>query len=1508
MKSLLASVFCFAFAGTLAFAPRPSAATHQAPLPIDDPAPVVEWPRVTDVVWEEHGDGASGRWLPLTTSAVEVIEGEPPRMMFARDSKLREIGPVAVLDEPAERALGVRWDYQRPALAAIAELAPGIPRAKATRSWPWPDQTMLELGRPAIPLLADAAAANRIVAAFHDDALVRIALRKLLPEVKLVGGQAGEGGRAVMMISLGGRFEAVENAVREAGLNTDVLNALRNYHNDANALLSRALGALSAAWPPDLNDAGSWSEAERALIGNLGLAAERSLALLAEAKPEFAAKVDWMLGEIRKREAQVVLRTFSAKAERTFNLDDQVSVVLCRQEFDAALAILRAEGARLAASAGAADRLRGGELSAALDDFSRLYIQSLQSAGGAVANNLERYKRDLAAGRNTRDALLAELCALPAALSNPFGFCDELASRRTRATALASKCRWHQSQIERREVDPAAGFDPVRGINPLNGGRAWDVQHRSEDIAAVMELRAANADAPVPIALEAGRAYEFSYRVKAINTADGKRGNALSAQAAWIEFIPLDERGLPVFDLIHPRADIEPAPFRYSRSGQWTAPPHLATDGEPGGWLKVRVGIPAVPRSVTGFTLRVVVENIVDEGAVYFDDLVLKRVAEGFADSFESGEVDSPNWTRLVDRERGYMPYVGLTFDAGQRVEGERSLCVRPQGFNFQMTTARTFTLAANRDYVLEGALRCAAMESLRARLEIVGLDGKAMLTTPWRGDMEWTSEWLDLSHLAAAGADSVRVRLNVWGPRPAYNAAVWVDALRIVETPALRWSLDDKQGAPRFCVVEPGRRSALRLWFKGLPRAACRCEVQAGDLPAIAETLAIKDGEATMTPLDLGPGLGLRTVRVTLTQEDRTEPLLKRDLQLALICAGGSSGLVLDSRWNNAALAEFAGALQPQWVMCELWESGGPGRFTTETRIAEALRKSSAHKVAVLNVLPDVEDVGAPMVELCAGRDARKLAQNLSAVVKACDGGAQAFQLGPCFGPQAAGVPGNGLPELLKTFRRALQEGGAPGAVQVIALPPQGLEGFARLFAGRWAEAVRADASLRRALSADELEKLAALAPGAIFLREDERLNLCVPRAVSAADMALALGPWAARIGSFEHPLGRENLREHALAMIAGGAFAGDVSRQFVTLQCGGDVADKRLRLAALGFGTVLCEHRSDSEDIGALIAWRTADRFCAETTPVVVHGLPAEVGVCALRGNDGLRLALTGRGRQVLPLGNGVRALDFAGNETACADDGAGNVTVELSDQPLMLLGVDGALIETLETVACTPALRAETRAQELTLSLQNRFGAALDVTVEVLLAGEMAERAKLTDAKGRPARTGAAALKLGAATLKPGASGEFKLTLRPLPDFPVHGGALALRLTMAAGARRYVILREIAPTVNAEIRITDVKLVAGATGYEVVITAQNATAESADVQVALVVKGHRGLARQARLKLRANASGEVRLAWPTGPAGRATGADVDVGLSQSPGFRFDNARLRLGEDAANLAIAPR
>ncbi|MCC6464168.1 MAG: hypothetical protein IT463_02375 [Planctomycetes bacterium] len=808
------------------------------------------------------------RWLPLESGAVKVRPGTPPRIELPADGKLAAVGVVQDPADPANFAVGARWDYSRAALNAVAAMEPGIPDAEnLARKWAWPDQSVAELGRSALPALRDAAAGEMRMAALADEAATRALLRRAC--------RANAGPRAIRAAQMAAldqpqwvrdvcAAQGVEPAPFLAG--TDVTLAR----------LKHAISALQPGWPQSVSDPEAWPEAERILIGELGLGCARALEELAAAEPAYAGKLAWVQGEIRRRAAVELVERYIAQAAagqmpEGFDLaadapDDLWVLAACKSELDGLLESAELRHGRLAA--GDADQAAEASLLRPVLDLLKKSLAEAAGAAPAAEGALGRARQALAAGKDPRADFLAD-----AGHEHALGL---LVRARARAMALCAKHRWLAAMIAVREKDPRQGYDAGKGVNPANSGRAWDAQHGIENFGAGVELRAPVA-AP-PVRLEPGRSYLIEYRVKALNLEQGNAApHRLAHQAAWLELMPLDLNGQPLPGTMGAENNdgLEEGrllPFAFARSGSGAVPRrHLDTSDGEAGWLPVRALLPQVPDTVAGFTLRVVVSNLLGEGAVLFDSFRLTRVADSLDEDFEGafGEATEgvpPGWQRVRDAARNRLPYSRINVDKQVAAGGRRSLRIEPAGFNVALQTQRSFPLLPDRDYTFEASLRCADLGGMKAWFELHCLsagnepvtpdglpdpEGAWPLRTAVLGDSpgslgwqrfatheQWQAVRLSLARRITAPAlptderlpvARLRVRLVIEGTEPSHAARIWVDDVRLREEPGLRVSQGllregqffAKSGPMRTAAPGDDGERAVRLRVTGLPPRA---------------------------------------------------------------------------------------------------------------------------------------------------------------------------------------------------------------------------------------------------------------------------------------------------------------------------------------------------------------------------------------------------------------------------------------------------------------------------------------------------------------------------------------------------------------------------------------------------------------------------------------------------------------------------------------------------------------
>lgn len=1532
MKPLIALTLVLTLSALAPPAPRVFA--------ISSGEPAVE--RVTEYLERFDGPVQRGVWLPLASSEVEVRSSSPPVMFLAADSKLAEIGVQEVLDEPGEYAVGFRWNYQRATLAALKDLDLTYPRAeKLTRKWSWPDQTLHEIGRPALTMLDDARAGQRRLAGHLHLDVLRLVARSALGKLSrtATGGWNGAG-RALLLLS-GREFAAVMEEGARLPADGELLSRLKQDHETINQKARAAIAALGPGWPLDLEDPTTWTAPERALIGELGLSALFELELVAAAAPAFAPKIDWMAREISRRHARELLNRLSdsdteraGAAAEGLAFDDLVIVAFCAEALQAEVETRKREAA-LAESA------RATALNQAID-IVKGTLESLASGREAARQYLDAVTEALTAGAPTaalREALLRQRPWNRAAGGAP-AILGALAAARRSAAAREAKLSWLAAMIRQREKDPAQGFQPALGYNPANTGIAYDAQRRKEHVSAAVELTVVQGQSGVPLGLSPGRSYEFSYRVKAVNTGPGRR-NTLGHQSAWLEVIPLDAAGRPL-----PDSDFDASILwgRNARDGAAArAPAHTSTEEGEGGWLTVRTTIEQVPARVAGFTLRPVLSSVLGEGAVYFDDLTLTRISEGLDDGFEAGSAADggiTGWARLLDRERLMLPYSRLELDEQMVFRGRRSLRVEPRGFNVALACTRALPLLPDRDYEFEAALRCESMEGMTARFELqlvdhegrpLGLAGATgTLQTAARSDTRgWKLDRLRLPDIGPlGGAAQVRICLRVEGAEPSHRARVWLDDVRLKESPQV--VLLCAQGAEYSAAADVITLGESWRWqVRGLPAGqGFRFELSFTDslrggefAPSLAGQSASNQGGVMNVPSEVRfARAGVVQVNLRLfdpagrprlehgarflVQDGRREALLGSGLSL--------SDLPSPDAWRMLRLASGS------WVALE----AGVEPDAAKARFMEGLGQTST-----LLVLP------GPRGEAFALSGAA-LGEQMPPALERWREKAKAWQLGPMLGARwddAAADAAAGF-DLARSRAAAA---GVPRATLVLPLEVgRDLRPALASFQGRWEEAVDLAG---KALTPDEIANLKALRPGVLLLRRGEAFNFVVDAALSPAEMQGRLEPLASRLSWMDEVLGAgpDTVRANAKHLLEGGALsAGKLSNlQFVTLvpregtawEVAADLAEKRARLARLGFGQVLIHNPVDlagdgaglvdinGEPLPALAAWIQAARLFqgARRSSLSLPQWPAEHFLFEA-DNGSLLAALMGSPqRGSLALGRGVTLPDLAGNAPPGTLDDDGNLAVDAAAGMRLVAGIDPLLLQTLASIIHGgQSLRAESVEQEVTLQLRNHYPGRLHVSVEALLNlphGLSAAQARLRNREGALCPVDAELFLLGSTEVGAEEILKFSFRLRPMHDMPLDRAVLPLRVTLRREGLRVASRHDCPLAVQADIRLDEVTLTTAGLGKEPAdLTAGVANASDQRRTLILDVLGEgSGFSRRSRHEVEAGASRLARFALSEAELAALEGRVLRLCLSESPGQRFFCVRRRVVKTGSGWAL---
>lgn len=1493
--------------------------------------PAVE--RAPEYLERFDGPVQRGVWLPLASSEVEVRSSNPPVIYFAADSKLAEVGVQEVLDEPGEYAVGFRWDYQRATLAAIQDLDVAYPRAeKLSRKWSWPDQTLYEIGRPALALLDDARTGQRRLANhLHQDILHLVARAALGRLDRAANGSWNGAGRALLLLA-GREFASISEQGARFASSVELISRLKQDH-EANQLKARAaIAALGPGWPLDLEDPTTWTTPERTLIGELGISSLFELELVAATAPAFAPKVDWMAREISRRHArELVDRLVSSEPARSQALaegpsfDDTAIIAFCTEALKAELETREreaalAEPARAAALVEAMDIVRGA-------------MKSMAQGREAVQQYLKAVSSCLSSGAPTvalREELLKQQ-RWDRTLEGSPSLLAALAAARRSAAAREAKLSWLSAMIRQRETDPAQGFQAALGYNPANTGIAYDAQRRKESVSAAVELTVVQGRSGVPLGLSPGRSYEFSYRVKTVNTGPGRR-NSLGHQSAWLEIIPLDAAGR-----LMPENALD-ASIPRSLSGQSGAaarsPAHTSTEEGEGGWLTVRTTIEQVPARVAGFTLRPVLSSVLGEGAVYFDDLTLIRISEGIDDGFEAGtatEGGVTGWGRLLDRERLMLPYSRLALDDQIVFRGMRSLRVEPRGFNVALACTRAMPLMPDRDYEFEAALRCESMEGMTARfeLQLVDREGKPLnlvgtsstLYTPARSDTRgWRLDRLRLPDIRAlGGAAQVRVCLRVEGAEPSHRARVWLDDVRLKESPQVivLCAQSENSGSGTEVIT---RRDHWRWQVRGLPAGQTfRFELSFTDSLRGGEFAPPVTGQGTCNKggvMDLPPEVRFArdgVVQVSLRLFDssgraRLEHGARFLVQDGRREAPVGSGLSLShlpspDAWRMLRLASGS------WVALEV----GPEPDPAKARFMEGLGHSSTLLAWSLPKREAFALSGAAWNE------------QIPATLERWRDKTRTWQLGPMLGARWHDAAANAAAGFDLARSRAAGAG-IPRTTLVLPLEVgRDLRPALASFQGRWEDAVE---QAGKALTADEVAGLKALKPGVLLLRRGEAFNFVVNADLSPDEMQARLEPLAARLSWMEEALGGgpEAVRANAQQLLAGGAYAlGKLaSLQFVTLvpregtplEVAADLAEKRARLAWLGFGQVLIHSPVDLAGDGAglvdingdplpsLAAWIHAARLFqgARRSLLSLPQWPAEHFLFEAEDGSLLAALMGGTQRGNLALGARVTLPDLAGNALPATLDADGNLAIEAAANMRLVAGIDPLLLQTLASIVHEgQSLRAESVEQEVTLQLRNFYPGRLHVSVDALLNlpyGLNAAQARLRNREGSLCPMNADVFSLGSAEVGAGEILRFSFKLRPMNDMPLDRALLPLRVTLRREGTRVACRHDCPLSVKADIKLNEVTLTpAGPSHDHADLSASivNDSGQSRSLILDVLDEGS-SFSRRSRHEVEAGAARIARFTINEADLNALEGRWLRLCLSESPGQRFFCVRRRV------------
>ncbi len=406
-------------------------------------------------------------------------------------------------------------------------------------------------------------------------------------------------------------------------------------------------------------------------------------------------------------------------------------------------------------------------------------------------------------------------------------------------------------------IEPGVLF---RGDQASNG-RQYDIQENLAVKGLTINLQPPVLGPAVPIDLEPGRSYEFSFRY-------WTRG--LNGQNTWVRFVPLDADGNPLiadFDNEDRGLEGEFTPFRFARYNPDGSFESSRYSGTSDGWQQARFLLSRVPDPVAGFLIEVKVDRLSGVGEVYYKDFRLELRREGFREDFEpnrwqaSSQPDgrpllAPTWSFVHDPDRRLMPaYSGVSYGTVNNPAGStRSLVIEPRGFNVRLEMTELFELRPDRQYHFKAQMLTEGMGDMRAWYELLLYDrdgfpvtadglptteGSNTLRTPMRGDETrqlsfgglripagWQTHELFLDELRAAELSDLRGRGDLArvdqrerrdirfcriavvanSAGPVHTARIAVDNIEIIEYPRVTLTLGQQMLDPSSSLI-PGER-----------------------------------------------------------------------------------------------------------------------------------------------------------------------------------------------------------------------------------------------------------------------------------------------------------------------------------------------------------------------------------------------------------------------------------------------------------------------------------------------------------------------------------------------------------------------------------------------------------------------------------------------------------------------------------------------------------------------------
>jgi hypothetical protein len=473
--------------------------------------------------------------------------------------------------------------------------------------------------------------------------------------------------------------------------------------------------------------------------------------------------------------------------------------------------------------------------------------------------------------------------------------------------------------------------------------------------------------------------------------------------------------------------------------------------------------------------------------------------------------------------------------------------------------------------------------------------------------------------------------------------------------------------------------------------------------------------------------------------------------------------------------------------------------------------------------------------------------------------------------------------------------------------------EDILRAFRSRWVLALEADPRVQAALTPAQLDALRRLAAPALLLKTHETLNLVV--APGMKDFDARVNSLLPLVADYASPLGPDesSIRANAAALLAGSPYTfGALAHRCIASLDAVDhapaqLAGLRVRLFDYGVRRVLTARTGGllldeaAQPTPALAVWEHLARSLDGATALALSPWPgAEWQHRLLRTADGraLLVLLPGEGdaSATIPVGHSARARDAFGDLTGEAADADGNITVQLSahGMPVLVEGLDEGLLTTLDSLAITPALRANLETQELQVEMRNGFTGEATISAKPLPPRGMPLALKLG---GTPYGAGEDTAGQAPVSLLPGAATALPLEVRPLPGLNTGDLSLPVEWTIRHAGRAYRFQRPLLTTVSGQWQITEVRVERADDRSELVIRLTYSGTEARRASVDVSVQGMQALWRRRMTQVQAGADTEVRFPWPAGAKG-AAGRQLRVAITESPGTGFAGAVRTLTE----------